>query len=133
MPYTDKIIYANNGTGTAGSALPSTSPALPTVVSNGHLELHNGTGTDAVAANNRIRFGTKFTFNGNGSSNMLAIPSPQSNKIIPEYSAISTSNLTELYIDLVNYSSAGASLTASEKLYDMVIIPKRFPFKVAIS
>ena len=134
MPYTDKIVYANNGVGTADGATPSTSPALPTVFANGLLRLYNGTGTDTVAANNRIRFGTKFTFNGTtGGSNMFALPTRQSNKIIAEHSVISTADLTELYVDIVNYSSSDADLTASQKLYDMLVLPKRCPFKLAIS
>lgn len=133
MPYRDKIIYANNGSGASGSAVPSTSPALPTVVSNGHFALYNGSGTDAVAANNRIRFGTKFTFNGLGYSNMFAIPNRLVGKIVAEPVTISADSLTELYTDIVNYSSSSASLTADEKLYDMIVIPKRKPVKITVS
>jgi len=134
MPFTDTITIANNGAGTAGSAVPSTAPALPTIVSNGHLTLHNGSGTNAVGANDKILLGTKFIFDPiYGNRNMFCFPSKQTNPILVEYASISTAAASELYTDIVNYSSSSLNLTASEKLFDMVIVPQRKPLKIVVS
>lgn len=134
MPYTDSIVIGNAGAGTAGSATASTSPALPTVVSNGHVGIYNGTGTDAVAGNDKLLFGTKFTFDPiYGNRNMFFFPTQNTSGLAVEYAAISSAASTELYTDIVNFSSGSKNMIASGQLYDMIVVPQRKPLKIVVS
>lgn len=131
MPFTDKIVYGNSGVGTAGGATSSTAPALPTFPSDAHISLLNGTGTDAIPGNDKLLFGTKFTFDSaTGKTNMFFVPARHTERILGEYSYISSASSTELYVEIVNYTSVSKNLTASDKLLDGIVLRHRNPLKI---
>lgn len=134
MPYTDSIVIGNSGAGTDDGATASISPAFPSIASNGHVGLSNGTGTAAVAANDSLLFGTKFTFDPiYGNSNMFLFPVSNTSGLIVEYAIISSDESTELYTDVVNYTSGSKNMIAGSSIYNMIIVPKRKPLRIVVS